>query len=458
MSRKNVGIMMGAGLLIILLALPAGAATAYWSDWNVAGDCTAVQTNSGRDKWVRDNTSKANWTATSTTPEGALHFGSLVQPTAFKEEHQVSYRVDVPSVHIAPTPWAKAKVTVAGVPTGEKVDVELRVRVVHSGASDSRRLESHWALGNGTYILTMSLGDTTFYHDDFTGQAFVLADELVARIFLKLNVTKVANWDVDWATRCGLITMDLDWIGLTDDPYYPLASPGAGGTITTDPAAASITMGDPLTLTAPAGDVSNLSYLWFKDGHQFANQPYPWYDRDDTWTGTPPDFTWTITGSFSRSPVLSSVSPEDAGTTYSCVYSSASGLLQTAPLTLAEEGGGGEITCNQNAGWIEAGTVLILTAPSGSDYQWFKNGDAVSNSSHVSGANEQVLTFSPLAVGDAGTYTCVFDDGTGKGLVQTAPYELSVLAAGTLPVAGIAGMAMAAAALGVVAARRMRRH
>ena len=127
-------------------------------------------------------------------------------------------------------------------------------------------------------------------------------------------------------------------------------------------------------------------------------------------------------------------------------------------LVLQTAAAGGVITSDPLPGWIVAEGLLVLTAPSGSDYQWFVDGAPVENSGRISGATAQTLVFSPVLVGDAGMYTCAYDDGGGKALVETQPFELEVLPAGSLPVAGIAGLVAAGAALAALAARRIRRR
>ena len=112
------------------------------------------------------------------------------------------------------------------------------------------------------------------------------------------------------------------------------------------------------------------------------------------------------------------------------------------------------------SGWIEAGERLTLTAPEGSNYEWFKDDVSVSDDPpRVTGAFERTLVFNPVAESDAGTYTCSYDDGTMKVTVVTSPFELVVFAEGSLPAAGAAALAilaLGAITAGVAALRRPR--
>ena len=168
-----------------------------------------------------------------------------------------------------------------------------------------------------------------------------------------------------------------------------------------------------------------------------------------------------INGALSQALSFSSLAAEDAGT-YTCTYYSGGNLLTSSfdlSIDSAPATGPGVITSDPLPGWIQTGGNLTLTAPSGSGYQWYVDNVPIENSDRISGANLQVLVFTPALQDDAGSYTCVYDDGTGgKVLLETLPFELEVLAAGSLPVAGIAGLALAAAALVALAARGMRRR
>ena len=77
------------------------------------------------------------------------------------------------------------------------------------------------------------------------------------------------------------------------------------------------------------------------------------------------------------------------------------------------------ISCNIN-GFIEVDTRVVLTAPEGTDYHWFWEAE------ELTGENGRTLTFDPVTMDDRGTYVCRYNDGDGKTIVETEPFELEV--------------------------------
>ena len=107
------------------------------------------------------------------------------------------------------------------------------------------------------------------------------------------------------------------------------------------------------------------------------------------------------------------------------------------------------ISCNVS-GFIEVGMTVVLTAPAGTDYHWFKEGE------ELTGENNRTLSFDPVEEEDRGTYVCVYDDG-GKAIVQTEPFELVVFL--DLPAAGTACLGVTVGCillLGVALVQRRR--
>lgn len=95
----------------------------------------------------------------------------------------------------------------------------------------------------------------------------------------------------------------------------------------------------------------------------------------------------------------------------------------------------GVITSNPPVGFIELGDTVTLTAPAGSGYQWVFEG------SPIGGATTQILVRDAIAP-NLGTYVVEYDDGT-KALVQSEPFVLSAIPAGSVPAAGMMGLFLA---------------
>ncbi len=90
-------------------------------------------------------------------------------------------------------------------------------------------------------------------------------------------------------------------------------------------------------------------------------------------------------------------------------------------------------------GWIEEGTCLTLTAPSGMSYQWIKNGQPIADDPlHIVGADTRTLTLNQLIAEDSGTYECEYADGVWTFL-YTKPYVFTVLPFNSVPALDVAG-------------------
>ena len=95
-------------------------------------------------------------------------------------------------------------------------------------------------------------------------------------------------------------------------------------------------------------------------------------------------------------------------------------------------------------------SVEVAGKSGGLLYQWIRNGI------YATGQTGSVYTIEALGFGDAGRYSCIVSN-PGKGSVQTLPVEIRVVEAGTLPAAGLSGLATLALAIGgLVAFRRAR--
>jgi len=98
--------------------------------------------------------------------------------------------------------------------------------------------------------------------------------------------------------------------------------------------------------------------------------------------------------------------------------------------------------------FVEEGQFLELSAPSGTDYQWMKDGQPImtmGKQDRIKGMTTPVLSFDPVLMSDEGVYTCQY---TVYGLVQvTPPLLLQVKEPDSVPVAGMTGMALLAGLL-----------
>lgn len=99
------------------------------------------------------------------------------------------------------------------------------------------------------------------------------------------------------------------------------------------------------------------------------------------------------------------------------------------------------IQSNLSPAFIEEGALLQLTAPDGGSYQWKKDGSNVSDGGNISGSNAQTLVFDTVLETDEGTYTAEFDT-SGKAVVETEPFVLAVLPAGSVPGANAWGLTL----------------
>lgn len=107
------------------------------------------------------------------------------------------------------------------------------------------------------------------------------------------------------------------------------------------------------------------------------------------------------------------------------------------------------ITASIAQGFIEEGDLLVLTAPTGTSYQWKRNGV------NLGGETGAQLLFDPVTESDEALYVVQYDNGQ-KAIVQSLPYVLAVLPAGSLPLASLALLATIVLTI-LVAGKRLRR-
>jgi len=97
---------------------------------------------------------------------------------------------------------------------------------------------------------------------------------------------------------------------------------------------------------------------------------------------------------------------------------------------------GGTVTANVTPEVIVDGERLELTAPAGgSDYRWKKDGVFLADGGNISGALTRVLVIDPLALTDSGVYSCQYENGVARSVVETDGFIVTVLAVASLPIA-----------------------
>ncbi len=121
-----------------------------------------------------------------------------------------------------------------------------------------------------------------------------------------------------------------------------------------------------------------------------------------------------------------------------------------------------EPTSAVGGGLFEAGDAIELTAafdnaPLDAEYQWMRNGNAVSNGGRISGATTTTLTISPADESDDGNYRLRLDDDA-KAFFFSDPIYIQVAAEGGLPAAGGLGLGLLGGALAAAAAMRIHRR
>jgi len=110
------------------------------------------------------------------------------------------------------------------------------------------------------------------------------------------------------------------------------------------------------------------------------------------------------------------------------------------------------------AGKFEEGANVTLRigfngiSGAGSTFQWFKGGSPIAD------ATASSLAFSPVAMSDSGSYSCEVNIPDKATVFLTDPAVLTILPAGSLPVAGGMGLALLAGACALAGAVGIRRR
>ena len=253
MNKRSVGVLVCVGLLASLVALPAVAAEYYnWDAWATFSpwSLSNTPTNCGT-PGCEDNTGNgACWQADVATTPGVLYMDLLCAPSDGTQDYRMQFSTSNPKPKFTDYPWAKMKLTVSGVPEGALIRVVMQFETNESGGKYRHGI---W-IGNGTYILAQYMGtDTAIYDPDGSTPTVPDAAWTMKRLRFQFLVASIPGWETAWQD----VSINIDWIVVTDNPYYPDVSAGAGGAITSTPA--YIFEGRPAALVAPEGS----GYEWF---------------------------------------------------------------------------------------------------------------------------------------------------------------------------------------------------
>jgi len=502
MVMKKIVVVLG--LVTVLMAVPAFALDFYSEHFTTAESCNIGSSYywklSGNSPWT------GSWDSAS-----ALQI-ALGQPVEGQDSRIQSSASNL-GFKFSDYPWAMMSVTIAGLPAGETVNWSMQFFPNEISNGKVRRF---WDLGNGTHTLIMYMGDQSSYDADGSTDVYDPLTMTCKRIRFHMDATTVAGY-MDPAVW-GAVSYKIDWIRVTDEGlnkwHFLSANQSAlnqdwkkAGNTTiatswTSPSTMHLTMGPTVADDARLQSNRTLNFK-FSD--------YPWAKMVLTVGGVPEgEFAivsmqyfpneiangkvrkfWNLgNGTHTLIMYMGDQSAYDADLSTD-IYDPETMTVKRIrihidPRNITDyllpevynlftfdidyigaadevegpgEPGPGEIVANADPTWGPlVGTLLTLTGPAGTDYRWFKDGQLVENDERITGATTQVLTFDTLVLDDSGSYVCVYDNGDpSKIYTETPPYELMVIEGG-LPVAGIAGIGLTIAALGMLAARRMRRR
>ena len=321
--------LMATALLILTPTVPAQAAAYNVWDFASAAECDI----GGASQWEKTNEDMANFTPTW---DGNTHVRlQFARPVSSGQEARMRYKFPLPNtVTFATYPSLKMRLTISGVPAGQHINLESRVRTVVNG-DDSPRVQVYNDHGNGTYIVPLDMeypydlrdypdwdaGDpsTTFprgvsvWNDQGTNHDYTPETDTMLQIMFYFDLTQMPLWFENWSTQGANIRVDIDWIALTDDctyggqddctePHEGEGEEGEGEGETNPLAIISsrnppfIVSGMDLTLTAPAGTF----HFWKLNGENVVGSS-------------------RITGNTSRVLQFDPVLEEDEGT-YTCLF------------------------------------------------------------------------------------------------------------------------------------------
>jgi len=223
MHKRSIVGAMGVGALLALVAQPVLAAEYRVWNFDSASECDI----GGTSEWYKQNNDNADWTP-SWDGNSSLHIDFL-QPSSPGEQARMAYNFPIPNtMTFATYPSPKVKLTVSGVPSGQTIEVQMRLRLSCCGYSP--RVTAFWELGNGEYILAIDMLHTQikppsghelgvwYYNDDGTGHVYAPATDTMYQYQLYFDLTRMpyALWSVEYAN----MKVDIDWIALSDDCMF----------------------------------------------------------------------------------------------------------------------------------------------------------------------------------------------------------------------------------------------
>jgi len=219
-----------------------------------------------------------------------------------------------------------------------------------------------------------------------------------------LTTNEVGNYFVVVSNAFGSVTSANAAISINVAP-----------SITGQPASQTVTTGSNVTFSVSANGSSTLVYQWFKNGSKLANG-----------TG--------ISGATTATLAMTSVTTNSAGSytvTVTNLFGSATSAAATLAVQVPPQITSQPASVSANPGTNVTFTVTATgTAPM--NYQWFKNGSALTDGGNFSGSTSNKLTLASVTTNDAAIYAVTVSNPVGS--VTSGNATLTVAPAAKAPV------------------------